>query len=66
MLKFNVGDKVRIKNGYNNPNPSPNEIYTINQVNEVAYADGVAYVFYYCDEMPFVIYEDWLEAVNDV
>lgn len=62
MPKFNAGDRVRLKDGYN----SPNEIYTINQVNEVAYADGVAYVFYYCDEMPYAIYEDWLEAVNDV
>ena len=61
MPKFNIGDKVRFKDGIR----TDDSIYTINQIDEFAPNGEALYVVYYCDEMPYAIYEDWLEAAND-
>ena len=63
MSKFNPGDRVRFKDGMTSVYDA-NEIFTVSQVDE--YPNGEhPYTVIRLLETPFVVYEDWLEAVED-
>ena len=63
MSKFNPGDRVRLKDGmtciYKNE-----DIFTVDEVDYYPNG-GNPYTVIRLRETPYVVYEDWLEAVED-